>query len=236
MCWGIRFCSIACPVSHVQLADKHSSNDESHICGPHQWWKGIGECRASKRKSENEKGFNTIKKWMEKSKTFFLSNMLSFLFVFVIYRAAAHWLNYVWVSSFFSFSLSLLLWPQQMHREWERGQNKHHTHTRVCMCVSNLVFSHLGYLLKDCLCLCLIFFCRLIISSRLVCASVCIDINVALQFRLRWNSNPIHTLSPMMLHLFCCTHTFFADFGPTKQPKKKTQAIQWSLTQKCTTN
>ena len=102
--FSVRKHTMLVPVSYEQLTDKHSSNDESHICRPHQWGNGILWVERAGRtgRKRGKKGFIAVKNEWRKAKLFFLSNMLSFLFVFVIYRVAAtapataaHWLNYV---------------------------------------------------------------------------------------------------------------------------------------------
>lgn len=61
------------PSSFLFTTDKHSSNDESHICGPHQWnWNAY---------SHEKKGFDG-KKWMEKSETFFFCQICYLFYLF----------------------------------------------------------------------------------------------------------------------------------------------------------
>lgn len=81
------------PVSYVQLISIRLMTN--HTFADHINEMKL-ECIFEKKGFDGEKKMNG-----KKADAFFLSNLLSFLFVLMIYRVA-HWLNYVWVLSFFS--------------------------------------------------------------------------------------------------------------------------------------
>lgn len=186
------------------------------------------------RVERREKRIHRGKKWMEKSETFFSVKYAIFSICFRDLPCSSNGssdgraLVKLCVSFVIFCARSLTLWLSCRRRVSNARDRREWRSSNAC--VSNLTFSHLEFLQKD-----VVYVLDFLLNhhfSWIVCALVCIAIiDVALHFRLRWNSNPIHTLSPMMLQLFRAHARIAstADFG--RQRRRR-----WSSIEKWTTN